>query len=168
MIQPERIAPLNNRPVKEGKYVVYWMQASQRVRFNHALEYAVRQANSLKKPAVVCFGITDRFPEANARHYAFMLEGLREVQKALRERGIQLIVRHESPESLAVTLSRKACLLVTDRGYLRIQRAWRSFVAKKAPCLVVQVETDAVVPVEVASEKEAYSAGTLRPRIRRI
>ena len=148
--------------------MVYWMQASQRVRFNHALEYAIREANTLKKPVVACFGITDRFPEANARHYAFMLEGLREVQEALTKRGIHLVVRCKSPDLVAVTLAKQACLVVTDRGYLRIQRAWRRHVAKKAPCFVVEVESDAVVPVEAASEKEAYSAATLRPRINKI
>jgi deoxyribodipyrimidine photo-lyase len=51
----------------------------------------------LRKPLVVFFGITDRFPEANERHYYFMLEGLREVKASLEKRGIQMVVRHESP-----------------------------------------------------------------------
>jgi deoxyribodipyrimidine photo-lyase len=92
------------------------MQASQRAGCNHALEYAIRQANDRRQPLVAVFGITDRFPEANDRHYAFMLEGLREVRAALRQRGIQLVVRHQSPDVAAIGLAGRASLVVADRG----------------------------------------------------
>jgi len=167
MMQPERMQPLNDRPIQKGRYVLYWMQASQRAVFNHALEYAIRQANGLNRPVLCLFGLTDRFPEANERHYAFMLQGLKEVREELYQQGIQFVVLHESPELAALQLSKEASMVVTDRGYLRIQRTWRRHVAKNAPCLVVQVETDVIVPVEAASEKEAYSAATLRPRIQK-
>jgi len=166
MIQPERIQQCNDRPVQKGRYVLYWMQASQREAYNHALEYAIQQGNERNQPIVVVFGITDRFPEANARHYTFMVEGLRETQQALQRRGIQFVAQHQSPELAAVQMARNASIVVTDRGYLRIQKAWRQKVAEKAPCLVVQVESDVVVPVGVASDKEAYAASTLRPKIK--
>jgi deoxyribodipyrimidine photo-lyase len=114
---------------------------------------------------LVLFGITSRFPEANARHYTFMLEGLREVRDALMKQGIQFIARLESPELAAVKLAEEASLVVTDRGYLKVQKQWRRDVSEKVSCLLLQVETDVVVPVEVASDKEAYSAGILRPKI---
>ncbi len=167
MIQPERIQALNDRPVQRGKYVLYWMQASQRATWNHALAFAIQQANERHEPLLVLFGITNRFPEANVRHYTFMLEGLREVRDALMKRGIQFVVKLESPELAAVQLAREASLVVTDRGYLRIQKQWRRHVSEKVSCLVLQLESDIVVPVEVASEKEAYSAGILRPKIKR-
>lgn len=145
--------------------MLYWMQASQRIEYNHALEYAIQQANELNKPLVVFFGITDRFPEANERHYHFMLQGLREVQAELRERDIQMVVQYQSPELGAVELSKQADLIVVDRGYLKIQRAWRDYVAARIDCPLIQVESDVVVPVETASRKEEFSAGTLRPKI---
>ena len=89
MIQPERVQPLNAHGIKRGKYVLYWMQASQRAEWNHALEFAVREANGLGLPVVVVFGITDEFPQANLRHYAFMVEGLRETQNTLEKRGVR-------------------------------------------------------------------------------
>jgi deoxyribodipyrimidine photo-lyase len=165
MMQPERIQPLNDQPLQDGDFVLYWMQASQREAYNHALEYAIAQANEQKLPVVAVFGITDRFPEANARHYTFMIDGLQEVQQSLKQRGVQFVVQHQSPELAAVRMARRASMIVTDRGYLRIQKAWRHRVAEKASCRVVQVESDVVVPVEVASDKEAYAASSLRPRI---
>jgi deoxyribodipyrimidine photo-lyase len=168
MIHPSRIQPLNTRSILDGRYVLYWMQASQRVECNHALEYAVGAANEHNLPVVVGFGLTEQFPEANLRHYTFMLEGLEEVRKELNRRGFRFVPLRRSPEMAAVELAREASLVVADRGYLRIQRQWRRHVAKNAPCAVIQVESDAVVPVETASPKEEYAAGTLRPKLQRI
>jgi DNA photolyase len=64
---------------------------------NHALEYAVELANKLGRPLVVGFGLMDDYPEANLRHYVFMLEGLRETALALAKRGIGFVLRNGSP-----------------------------------------------------------------------
>ena len=69
------------------------MQQSQRAAYNHALEYAVQQANKQDRMLLVAFGLTDDYPEANLRHYTFMLEGLKETQATLASRGIKLVVR---------------------------------------------------------------------------
>ncbi len=167
MIQRERIKILKDTAPKKGAYVLYWMQASQREECNHALEYAVKVANEYDLPPLVFFGITDDYPEANERHYGFMLEGLKEVYASLEKRGIKLVLRHLSPETGAEELARRASVIVVDRGYTRLQRSWRERLALRADCPVIQVESDAVVPVEDASLKEEYSAATLRPKISR-
>jgi len=168
LIQPERIQKLNDKLPQKGRFVLYWMQASQRTEHNHALECAVSLANEHRLPPVVLFGLTDAFPEANLRHYTFMLEGLKDVEASLRKRGIQFVLRRQSPEKAACDMAKEASLVVTDRGYLRIQKAWREHVARFSPCTVLQVESDVVVPVEVASTKEEYAAATLRPKIQRL
>ncbi len=168
MIEPERIAPLNSREIVRGDYVLYWMQQSQRARWNHALEYAVARANKLGQPLLVCFGLTEAFPEANLRHYTFMLEGLREVGLALHRRGIAFTVQRGDPAEVALRLGRRASLIVCDRGYLALQKAWRQQLAGSARCAVVQVESDVVVPVNAASHKAEFAARTLRPKLRRL
>ena len=147
--------------------MIYWMQASQREEYNHALEFTVHQANRLDLPPLVVFGLTDDYPDANVRHYRFMLEGLQETQQALRERGIQMIIRRQSPERVAIEFSRSAALMVTDRGYTRVQRAWRREVARHISCPLFQVESEVVVPVEEASSKREYAARTIRPKLHR-
>jgi len=165
VIQKERIERLNSKNNRDGEYVLYWMQAAQRSEYNHALECAILKANELKLPVLVFFGITDNFPQANLRHYYFMLEGLKETQKALNKRGIKLVVRIQSPEKGVVDLAKNAALIVVDSGQLRIQRQWRFDTASKVECPFYEVETNLVVPIEEATEKENFSAGTLRPRI---
>ena len=127
MIHPERVQKLNARPLQKGRFVLYWMQASQRAECNHALEYAVRQANEEKLPLITLFVLTNGFPEANLRHYAFMLEGLQEVKARLEGRGIHFVALKGTPGKEAVKVSRQASMVVVDRGYLRIQREWRAY-----------------------------------------
>jgi len=61
MIQKERVKCLNEESPGKGEYVLYWMQASQRVEYNYALKYATLKANHLNKPVVAFFGITSNF-----------------------------------------------------------------------------------------------------------
>ena len=143
------------------------MQAAQRAEWNHALEYAVGQANGLGKPLVCFFGLTEQFPEANERHYSFMLEGLSRTRAELLDRGIGLVIGRGSPDQGVIELGRRACLVVVDDGYLRIEKRWRSAAAAALNCSVLQVATNVVVPVWTASPKEEYSAATLRPKIGR-
>jgi deoxyribodipyrimidine photo-lyase len=165
MIQQERIESLNRRPVRQGRYVLYWMQAAQRADYNHALEHAVDRANELNKPLLVAFGLTADFPDANARHYAFMLEGLQETRNDLKKQGIQMAIRAQPPATCIPELAADACLAVVDAGHLRIQRRWRVEVAESVACSLEEVETNLIVPVEEAAENENFSAGTFRPRI---
>src|SRR3712207_2684219 len=114
-IQAERVQNLNEAEVRQGEYVLYWMQSSQRVDHNHALEYAVQRANDLDQRLLVVFGLTDDYPEANLRHYAFMLEGLRDVEEDLGRRGIKFVVRRGSPDEVALEAGQDGSLIVTDR-----------------------------------------------------
>lgn len=168
MIHPTRVHVLRGGAASRGRYVLYWMQASQRVEYNHALAYAIETANALRLPLVVFFGITERFPNANRRHYAFMLEGLSEVQGALKQRGIHFVLRHVSPEHGVLDLARGASCVVVDQGYLRIQHTWYEHVAQRIDCPLLQVESNVLVPTALVSNKEEYAARTIRPKIHRL
>jgi deoxyribodipyrimidine photo-lyase len=167
-IRPERVRQLNAGKINGRPFVVYWMQAAQRAGTNHALEYAVGAANELRKPLVVFFALTENYPEANERHYAFMLEGLKETQEALRKRGIPMVVRRGEPDVEIAACGRDACLVVVDDGYVRVERRWRRSAAAALDCPLLEVATNVIVPVEAASPKEEYTAATLRPKLYRL
>lgn len=170
MIQSERIKCLNTASINHnGKFVVYWMQSSVRTRYNHALTYAIMKANELKQPLIVYFGLVDSFPEANLRHYRFLAEGLYDVKKELERKRIKFIIAHVRSHSEALTkICAEASVLVTDRGYLKIQKEWRREAATKIKCAFMQIESDVVVPVETASNKEEFAARTIRPKITKL
>ena len=169
MIQPTRIQSLNETPENpDGAYVLYWLGLAQRAAFNPALEHAVDLANERNLPVLVCYGIAEGFPEVNARHWTFMMEGTAEIGPALAARGIGFVPRHASPVETALQYAKDAALVVCDRNYLKtIKRFYADFGAR-APCRVVQVEGDVVVPVQTVSPKHEYAARTIRPRINRL
>ncbi|MCF7840976.1 MAG: deoxyribodipyrimidine photo-lyase [Candidatus Marinimicrobia bacterium] len=164
-IAAQRIQRLNNRALADGQYVLYWMQASQRIHNNHALNHAIKTANAAGLPLLVVFCLISDFPAATSRHYTFMLEGLQELAAAFPDLGISFYVIKGSPAAHIPNLSRQARTVVTDRGYLRIQRHWREEVARLIMVPLIQVESDVVVPIQTVSNKEEWSAATLRRKI---
>ena len=161
-----RVQLLNSEKLSDNGYVLYWMQSSVRTDFNHALEYAIRTANRLNRPLVGFFGVSSSYPEANLRHFHFMIQGLKEVKRDLDDKRIHLIVKKTSPTEGVLELSKEAALVVTDRGYLEHLVAWRGELSSKLKCPFIQVESDVVVPVESASVKGEYAARTIRPKIK--
>ncbi|CAI5480020.1 unnamed protein product, partial [Closterium sp. Yama58-4] len=109
-VTPGRVRELRKGLRRKGP-VVYWMSRDQRSKDNWALIYAVQkvqlcsteftpfrpplpallhshQARERGEAVAVVFNLVDSFLGANARHFAFMLRGLREVQPALAALGI--------------------------------------------------------------------------------
>jgi len=161
-----RVKALNEaRPSNEGACVLYWMQHSQRAEHNPALEHAAARANECGKPLKVLFVVDPSYPEANARHYTFMLEGIAQTKRAIERRGMHFALRRGSPPEVAAAEAKNASVAVTDRGYLRHLTAWREHFAREAPCLAEAVEGDVVVPVEVASDKQESAARTIRRKL---
>ena len=145
--------------------MLYWMQQSQRVHYNHALNFAIAKSIEVKLPLHVLFVLTDEFPDAESAHYVFMLEGLIEVRDALAKLGIPFFLEIGNPIDVVSRFSIKASSIVFDKGYLRIQKAWRNAIREKVEKSIYEVESDVAVPVEMASNKREYMARTLRPKI---
>ena len=85
-VERTRIRTLcDETPDNTGRYVLYWMQQSQRADHNPALEHAVQIANERGQSVLVGFGLYERYPDANERSFAFLLEGLAETAAWYRE-----------------------------------------------------------------------------------
>ena len=172
-MNPERVRHLIQRQTQNPKkYVLYWMQQSQRVHYNLALNVAIQLANQENLPLVVFFGLTSDYPDANSRHYPFLLEGIREVKQDLETLGACFCLFQGSPEEAIKPLLADALIVVCDAGHQTIQREWRKtlyfHLIKHYPDLdYYQVETDLIVPVDIASDKLEYGAYTLRPKLKR-
>ncbi|MGA2912279.1 MAG: deoxyribodipyrimidine photo-lyase [Methanoregula sp.] len=162
-----RVRILSDALVRTGDYVLYWMQSSHRTEENPALRYAIERADQVHLPLIVYFGLWQSYPEANLRHFRFMLEGLAEVGHSLESLGIRFVLMIEPPDKGVCALAKNAAIVIVDRDYLRLQQSWYHTVAEQCRCPLVQVEGNVVVPVEAASQKEEYSAATFRPKITR-
>ncbi len=165
-----RIKSLNDKPInKKSDRIIYWMQRSVRTEYNHALEYAIQMSNDLKKDLLVVFSLDTKYPEANERSFYFLLESLKDVKQNLEKSGIKFIVLDSSPIiKKLLDIGKDASCIITDRAYLSGLINIRSELAQKTSVRVIQVESDVVIPVETASNKEEYSAKTIRGKIHKI
>lgn len=165
IIPPERIKRLNDQEDRGGDYVLYWMEQSRRATCNHALEFAVRQANERGQRLLVCFVAAKSEPKMTLRQATFMMEGIQQTRDQITSRGIKMVVRCGHPVEVIGSLAEDASMVVCDRGYLRHQKSWRADLADNLNCSLLQVESDAVVPVDTVSDKREYAARTIRPKI---
>ena len=74
---------------------------------------------------MVFFNLLDDYPEANHRHYHFMVEGLLEVKKNLKDRGIDFYLLYGELIKNILKVSHRASVVVCDKGYLKFERRWR-------------------------------------------
>lgn len=155
-------------PDVQGKCVVYWMQRAQRGVDNHAVNLAVQIANALRLPLVAYFAAISNFPHANLRHYAFLNQGLSDIEHDLAERNITFIMRRAPNESHTRLLADvKAAMVIGDENPMREPESWRQQLAKEITIPFWTVDTDVVVPSKLI-EKAQYGAYTIRPRLYRL
>ncbi|MGC8754817.1 MAG: deoxyribodipyrimidine photo-lyase [Thermosulfidibacteraceae bacterium] len=165
----ERTKKLNNMMENtNGNYVVYCMEASQREDFNHALEFSIHKANTLKKPVIVAFFITDKYKFSNQRYYRFMIEGILKTKEKIENRGIRFLILKDDFVNGCLKLSKNACLLVLDKNYLKTQRIWREKVSKFSNVAVYEVESDVVVPIEYLFSKSVPFAYIYRNALEKV
>ena len=152
-------------PDPNGCCVVYWMQRAQRTLDNPALDLAVEAANALHQPVVIFFAPVPFYPHANLRHYAFLAQGIPDMAKSARQRGIGFVLRRYPNHSL-VRFSHevKASLVIGDENPLREPNHWREVAAKKLSVPFWTVDADVIVPSKLL-EKEQYAARIIRPRL---
>ena len=153
---------------ERGRCVVYWMQRAHRGRANHALDAAVNVANALGLPCVTYFAAVKNFPHANLRHYAFMNEGLPDVEEDCAERGVGFVMRRapdESHERFFADVG--AAVVIGDENPLREPERWRVQLAERLRIPFWTVDADVIVPSKLL-EKAQFSAGVIRPRLRRM
>jgi deoxyribodipyrimidine photo-lyase len=60
-------------PDPEGRCIVYWMQRAQRGVDNAALNMAIALGNAIGQPVLAVFGLTADYPQAQRRHYRFLV-----------------------------------------------------------------------------------------------
>ena len=165
-----RIRSMNPHPVHlDGKCVLYWMQRTQRGRENEALNHAIEQANSLKLPIICAFSLYDQFPNAERRHFRFMIQGLIDASRELSEKNVPFIIRFGHPPQIINQLVTEIqpALIVSDENPLKIPTLWRESLAQEVKVAFHLVDSDVVIPTRHFI-KEEYAARTIRPKIHKV
>ncbi len=168
----ERVVQLNNAEINpDARYVLYWMQMFKRVKNNHALISAIRQANELKLPLVVYEGLKYYYPWASDRIHSFILEGVEEKRKAFEKLGIRYVFYLQkdktSPKQTVAKLAKDAALIVTDDFPCFIIPQHNERISSKAKVPVFAVDSNGIIPMS-KFDKEEYGAYTIRPKIKKL
>ena len=166
---PQRTAPLNEAEEHDGDSVIYVMSRDQRMRDNFALLGAQSYALARRLPLLVLFNVYPNVRHRVGNHYAFMFDGLQQLEKDLHERGIAFEVAQGEARTniMGAAKHRRAAAIFFDFSPLRGPSALRARVAKAAamPCFVT--DTHNIMPVWEISDHQEWAAHTLRRKVQR-
>jgi deoxyribodipyrimidine photo-lyase len=168
---PERLRALNDRPVRgAGRYVLYWMTAFRRTRFNAALEHAVARARELAKPLLVLEALRVGYEHACDRFHAFVLHGMADNARAFARRGVTyhpyVEPRADAGKGLLAELAEHAALVVADDWPGFFQPQLLAAAARRVPVRLEAVDGCGLLPLSVAG-KVHVSAYHLRRRLQK-
>lgn len=115
----ERIRVLRDSPIDpRGRYVLYWMTATRRSRWNFGLDRAVFLAAELRVPVLVLEALRIGYRHASRRLHAFVLQGMRDNKEAFQGSPIAYYPYVEPTRGhqagLLAALASRACAVVTD------------------------------------------------------
>lgn len=172
-----RLTVRRGGPHANGKCIVYWMQRAQRGRDNHALDKAIAVGNALGLPVVAYFAGIKNFPHANLRHYAFLNQGLPDIEQDCAQRGVGFVMRRAAPgnpspdapadeDHLKFFADVHAAMVIGDENPMREPERWRVRIAASLRIPFWTVDADVIVPSKLL-EKAQFSAAVARPRLYR-
>ncbi len=102
----------------DGTYVLYWMIAARRPRYNFGLQRAVEHAARLRKPLVVLEALRAGHRWASTRFHQFAVDGMRDNALAFRQAGVcyhpYLEAAGDEGRGLLAALAASATVVVTD------------------------------------------------------
>ena len=118
-IPQSRIRHLNDLAVNQrGKFVLYWMTATRRVRSNFALQRAVELSNELARPLLILEPLGCDYRWASDRFHRFLIEGMADNARATsRSRALYYphVARQRSEDrGLLLAFSEESAAVVTD------------------------------------------------------
>ena len=117
-IPSSRVRALNDRPVRRaGDFVLYWMTAYRRPRWNYSLQRAVDWSRELSKPLVVFEALRCDYTWASARFHRFVIEGMQANAAAFAGKVNYYPYVEPLPgvgRGLLAALAQQACVVITD------------------------------------------------------
>jgi deoxyribodipyrimidine photo-lyase len=150
-----RVWDVNTRPVGDGAdYVLYWMIAARRTRWNFGLLRAVEWAERLEKPVVIFEPLRIGYPWASERLHAFILQGMADNEASLRGSGVRYYpyVEREAGhgKGLLTALARRAAVVVTDDFPAFFLRRMVAAAARQVEVRLEAVDSNGLLPLRAA------------------
>ena len=153
-INPARIFELNNKPIKNGE-IIYLCEREVRAKDNFALQFAIKKSKELNLPLKIIH------PKINYEYkpkQVFINNQIAQAKGQFKQIGLDFEVIEKTLEEIIKNL--KPALIIIDfnpilkRDYL-----------KNADFKIYEVDGHNIIPARFVSDKQEYSAATLRRKI---
>jgi deoxyribodipyrimidine photo-lyase len=161
-----RVRSCNKEPVRgDGDYVLYWIIAARRMRWNFALDRAVEWSLRLGKPMVIFEALRWDFPWHSRRIRRFVTGGMKANAAAMRGTNASYYPYVEMApgkgKGLLSALADRASVIVTDEFPCFFLPRMVAAAARKVSVLLEQVDSNGLLPLR-AAPKEFLTAFSFR------
>jgi len=155
-----RVRTLNaSGPHKDGRFVLYWMNATRRPHWNFGLDRAIAWARELDKPLVVLEALRLGYPFASDRLHAFVMQGMAANRTAFANTGARYypFVEREADQGkgLLAKLGEGACVIVTDDFPALFYPQMLKSAAEQVEVRMEAVDSNGLLPL--AAGEKAWS-----------
>ena len=171
-VPASRVRALNALSVApRARYVLYWMVAARRPRFNFALQQAVGHARALSLPLVVFEPLRASYRWASARLHTFAIEGMAanaaHFAKTSAHYYPYLEPRRGAGAGLLAALAAEAACVVTDDYPCFFIPQLIEAAARQLPVALEAVDGNGLLPLSLAEGKSFYNAYIFRRFLQR-
>jgi deoxyribodipyrimidine photo-lyase len=138
----------------QGRFVLYWMIANRRARWNYSLDRAIDWARELDKPLVVLEALRCGYRWASDRLHHFILRGMADNAERFKRAAVFYYPYVEPApgegKGLLDTLTREACVVVTDDFPAFFIPKMIASAAVKTSVLLEAVDANGLLPMRAA------------------
>jgi deoxyribodipyrimidine photo-lyase len=166
-----RTTLVGDAPVRqEGAYILYWMIATRRAAWNHALDRAIGWAVTLRRPLLVFEPLRVDYPWASARLHRFIIDGMLDNARAFGRAGITYVPYVEpatgAGKGLLAALAANAAVVVTDDYPAFMLPRMVEAARRQVPVRFERVDSNGLVPMRLA-ETPSPTAHAFRRHLQR-
>ena len=154
IINPARIFELNNKPIKYGE-IIYLCEREIRAKDNFALLFAIQKTKEVSLPLKIIY------PKVNYEYQpkqVFIDNQIIQAKKQFRQIGLDFEIIEKSPAEIIKNL--RPALIIFDFNPI-LKRKY----LKNADFKIYEVDGHNVIPARFVSDKQEYSAATMRRKI---
>ena len=154
IINPARIFEFNNRPIKNGE-IIYLCEREIRAKDNFALQFALQKSEELNLPLKIIH------PKINYEYkpkQVFINNQIEQAERQFTQIGLNFEVIEKTPAEIIKNLN-PALIIIDFNPILK-----RNYL-KNADSKIYELDGHNIIPARFVSDKQEYSAATLRRKI---
>lgn len=153
-INPLRIFELNNKPIRNGK-IIYLTEREIRAKDNFALQFALQKSEELNLPLKIIY---PKIIYDYQQKQEFIDNQIDQAKTLFRNIGLDFEIIEKTPHEIIKNIN-PAILIIDFNPILK-----RDYL-KKADFKIFEIDSHNIVPARFISDKQEYSASTIRRKI---